>query len=421
MTILYNLFFIVFGIFYLPYLVFKRRAHKDFAQRIGLLPKDVSGISDPVWIHAVSVGEAALAVELSRRIKGDDPNIPVILSTTTETGNNLAMTKGKNIVDAVFYFPLDISFIVSNVLEKISPRIFLMIETEVWPNLLTALEKRGIPVVLVNGRISDNSFRNYRKIGFIMRAIFSKISLCCMQTEVDKKRIVELGVSEDRVKVAGNMKFDSDDITNTEFNLTKEALGFDGKSKVLVAGSTHHPEEKIIIDTYLRLKEKHKELKLVIAPRHIERATAIGIYLESKGLTYCRYSDMLKAVEVPAGMEVLMVDTIGHLKNIYAVSTIIFAGGSLVPKGGQNPIEGASLGKAVVFGAHMFNFREVSQIFLENNAAVKVKDNDELFVVLDDLLGNDVKRETLGSNAARVVRSNMGAIEKTMLEISGLL
>jgi len=416
MRLLYDIFFILFALGYLPYLIVKGKLHGDFAQRFGFLKSEITGREKPVWIHAVSVGEAILAVKLTVRIKEKFPGSTVLISTTTETGNELAKTRGKGVVDGVFYFPLDISCVVSRVVRKIAPVLYITIETELWPNLMEELHRRRIPVVIANGRISDASFRNYSKVRFIMKRVLRNVDLCCMQSEKDAERILSLGSERAGTCVTGNMKFD--ELGESGKGYSKNDLGFKDDTAVIVAGSTHPSEEEKIMNVYNRLKKTHNFLGLVIAPRHLDRVAEIEACLDKKVLAHRRFS---KGILPGSREEVIVVDTIGHLKDIYTAATVIFVGGSLVPKGGQNPIEGARLGKPVVFGPYMTNFRETAETFIENEAAIMVSDEAELFDVFDRLLKDSAGRARLGENAGRIVTRNAGAIERTVGKISALI
>jgi len=420
MRILYDAFFILFGVMYVPYLLIKRKYHKEFVQRFGVLPESVTDVKRPVWIHAVSVGEANLAVKAASMMKNDIPGLKIVVSTTTQTGNSIVRSKGEGVVDAVFYFPLDFSAVVAKVVKLIDPRLFMMIETEIWPNLIDELSSKGVPVVMANGRISDSSFNNYMKIRFIMRRVLAKVDLFCMQTGRDAARIKSMGAPGDRVHVTGNMKFDEVAKGISVKGFSMEDLGFDAVDRVIVAGSTHFSEEEALIDVFKELKEKHEGLKLVLAPRHVERSDAIEIYIKKSGIKHHRFSDVLEG-KVPRDDDVLLVDTIGHLKDIYGIATLIFVGGSLVKKGGQNPIEGARLGKAVVFGPHMFNFKEVAELFVEAEGAVRADGKDHLVDLFGALLDDDGRRERIALNAERVIGENSGALGRTVRLVEPLL
>ncbi len=418
MRLLYDLFFLVFSVLYFPYLLVKGKAHRDFLQKFGFLPKSVTSLTGSVWIHAVSVGEAVLAAKLSAGLKKRFPDVPVIVSTTTQTGNDMIHKSGKGILDAVFYYPLDMSHIVSRVVKLLRPRLYVMIETELWPNLLEELHSRSVPVVLVNGRISDASFTNYRKIGFVTRRILGCIGCFCMQSERDAVKIKRLGAPAEKVFVTGNMKFDEGETPAGTSGLSREYLGFGKDDKIIVAGSTHFPEERSIIDVYKNLKREQGDLRLILAPRHVERVDAVRTYVERSGLSYNYFSDILgKDKAPPAGCDILLVDTIGHLKDLYGIATVVFIGGSLVRKGGQNPIEAARWGKAVVFGPHMSNFREVADVFLENEAAVRVKDVPQFERELKKLLSDPGRKDRMARSAREVIERNSGAIGRTVEKI----
>jgi 3-deoxy-D-manno-octulosonic-acid transferase len=415
MRILYDFFFLAFSLLYIPGLLIKGKLRKNFTEKLGRVPRSVTRFKRPVWIHAVSVGEAAVAARLAAGIKSGHPDIPVVVSTTTLTGNDMIKKAGKGSVDAVFYYPLDLSCIVSSVVRKIDPRLYVMIETELWPNMLRTLKSHKVPVVLANGRISDASFRNYRRIKFITGKMLSCVSAACVQTERDAEKIKYLGKHADNVFVCGNMKFDATlrDLKTPLF--TKEQMGFGADDMVIIAGSTHFPEESMIMDAFVELRKNFRELRLVIVPRHIERKDAIRIYAEKLALKSIFFSDIMSSSE-NAGLkpDVIIVDTIGHLKDLYGIATLVFIGGSMVKKGGQNPIEAALWKKAVVFGPNMSNFREISKIFMENDAAMKVRDASELEAVFKDLLANISKRERMAANAGRVIKENTGAVQKTV-------
>jgi len=418
MRILYDIFFIIFGIFYLPYLVVKGKLHKGFAEKFGFLPKHASDLDKPVWIHAVSVGEALVAVKLAEAIKKREANVSVIVSTTTRTGNDIVrkhLSSMPGIANLVFYYPLDISWIVERTIKTIDPALYVMIETEMWPNLLRTLKKRNVPVVLVNGRISDGSFANYKRFKFVISTIVKNIGYFCMQSEQDALRIEELGASVDKISVTGNMKF-SERLPGRGNKVFKmAALGVDEKNKIIIAGSTHFPEEKTLISVFKKLKGLRQDLNLILAPRHIERTGEIEKLLGREGLSYTRLSSILKGQGLRAkGHDVLLVNTIGHLSDLYGVADIVFIGGSLVHKGGQNPIEAAKWGRTVIFGPDMSNFKEISRIFLDNKAAIQVKDAKDLNSVLKDLLSNREKNLNMSRNAMEVISNNADAIDRTM-------
>ncbi len=305
--------------------------------------------------------------------------------------------------------------VVRRAVRLIGPRLYVMIETELWPNILEELHSKGVPVILANGRISDPSFKNYKRIRFIMKRILGCVDRFCMQSGADAERIERLGVPRDKICVTGNMKFDGQSLPSGPRAFGREYLGFAEDDEVIIAGSTHFPEERQLIDVYRQLREKRKRLKLILAPRHVERTDALRIYIEKSGLAYRLFSDILEqGGNEPGGRDVLLVDTIGHLRELYSAADVVFIGGSLAKKGGQNPIEAASREKPVVFGPNMSNFREVADIFLQNKAALRVKDAIQLKTVMEELLGDPALKNRMGENARRVIEENSGAVERTM-------
>ena len=422
MRILYNIAFLIFGIFYIPCLFFRQRMHGGFKERFGIFPAGTRKMKGAVWIHGVSVGEAAIAVKLAARIKKYLPGKKTIISTTTRTGNELVRSQGKGAVDAVIYSPLDLSFTVSRVARTLEPSAYIMVETELWPNILTHFHSKNIPVMLVNGRISDRSFKNYCRAGWIMRRVLSNIDVFCMQSDKDAERVKRIGADEKNVFVTGNMKFDGSlSAKKGSEAYSKTMLGFSERDRVIVAGSTHFSEEETLINIYRELKTRYSDLKLVLAPRHVERADAIEVYCAKSGLAHRRFSGIISGGGAAGPCDVVLVDTIGHLADLYEVATVIFVGGSLIKKGGQNPIEGARFGKPVVFGPYMFNFRETARVFLESGAAREVKDGKGLGRVLDELISDETKRSIMAENAREVVMKNQGTIDAAMRYILPIL
>lgn len=421
MRLLYDVFFILFSFLYIPYLLVSRKLHRDFPQKFGFLPEDVTSLERPIWIHAVSVGEAALAARLAKALKEHHPGVPVVVSTTTMTGNDMISKRSDGAVDAHFFYPVDISFVLSRVLRKLDPRAYVMIETELWPNLLAALKRRDVPVMMANGRISDNSFKNYKWIKPITKKILSCINRFCMQSDKDAERIIALGASADKVSVTGNMKFDTSVPSSGAF--TRDDLGLSDNAAVLIAGSTHFPEEQMTIDMFCELKEVLPELKFILAPRHVERSDAIKIYLDRSGLKSIKFSEMLSSTggSVDREYDVLLVDTIGHIKDIYEVADVVFIGGSLVDKGGQNPIEAAMWGNPILFGPYTHNFREISEIFEDGGAAFRVEDITSLQAKIKELLTDKKTCLRMGKRSSEIIEKNSGAVGRTLDAIEEFL
>ncbi len=419
MRFLYDIFFALFAVFYLPYSVFKGKSRKGFFQKLGWLPTGLVSDKRPIWIHAVSVGEAILGVKLAFGIKDKFPLARIIMSTTTATGKAVAEKNGGCILNGIFYYPADISHVVSNVVGKISPRMYIMVETELWPNLLFEMEKRGVPVILVNGRISDVSYRNYRIIRPVVRRMLDSIEAFCMQSDEDAKRIVELGALPEKVHVTGNVKFAGEDGGEVPPGMSKRDIGFGADDKIMVAGSTHNPEEAVLAGIFKELRAQDDKFRFILAPRHIQRAGSVRLILERSGLKCRYYSEIVSGDRVSGGsFDVLLVDTVGHLKVLYSLADLVFIGGSLVKKGGQNPIEAARWGKPVIFGPHMSNFKEIARIFVSNKAAFQVSSPEELMETVKMLVKPGPEREAVSENAMRVIKENAGAMEKTIAIIA---
>lgn len=355
-----------------------------------------------IWIHAVSVGEVAAVRTLRDRLRTAFPSHSIVVSTVTRTGNELAQ-KMAGEGETVIYLPLDISFVVDSILRRIRPEILVIAETEIWPNLIYACHKKGIPVALVNGRISEGAFKRYKAVSVFLRFILDKIDIFCVQTEADKKKFMSLGAPEAKVRVTGNTKYDNKDYAalGKDSGDIKTRFGIVGGETVIVAGSTHKGEEEVILGIFRKLSREFDNLRLIIAPRHVERAADIK--------------------RLAKGLNASVIDRIGVLVDAYSAADIVFVGGSLIRHGGQNIIEPAVFAKPIIFGPHMFNFQSVAAEFLRNEAAVQVKDARALEEALRRLLGDGKERARLGENARQVVLDNQGAVEGCLAGIRGLL
>ena len=421
MRFFYDISFFLFAVFYVPVMAFKGKFHAGFSQKFGRVPPEVTKLEKPVWIHAVSVGEAVLAARLCEAIKNVLPNVPVVVSTTTRTGNEMVKKSSKK-VDGIFYYPIDLRGVVKKALDAIDPSVYVIVETELWPNMLEETFNRGIPVVLANGRISDKSFAGYKRLGFIIKKMLRCFSFVCVQTLRDAEKIKTLGCDSSKVRVTGNMKYDTTFSEARGVDVEKVSDVFLSGKRAVVAGSTHCPEETGIIDEFVKLSKNITDVKLIIAPRHIERKDAIRIYVERAGLKCCFFSEV--AGEVDQSMsraDVMIVDTIGHLKDLYSLATVVFIGGSLAQRGGQNPIEAAKWGKAVIFGPNMNNFREVARDFIENGAAIRVEDVSRLGEAMVEVLNNEVRRTDMEKGAHEVIEKNSGAVSRTVEVINGCM
>ncbi|MCX5680321.1 MAG: 3-deoxy-D-manno-octulosonic acid transferase [Candidatus Omnitrophica bacterium] len=421
---LYDTAFLIFSLFYLPTLIFKGKMHADFGERFGHYAQDkrkaLASLKGAIWIQAVSVGEVAACRGLVDRLKIVFPDRKVLLSTITKTGNDLARKLFGN--DAVIiYFPLDLSWIVKKAVSLVNPSLYIMIETEIWPNMIREVSLRGIPSAIVNGRISDRSFGKYKLAKPFLSKTMKRIGVFCMQSLQDAERIIGLGAPKERVRVTGNMKFDADvsvDIGRSEY--IKRSMGMADSDTLLVAGSTHKGEEVIVLQVFKKLSAEFPRLKLLIAPRHIERTGEVEEAIKSFGLTSVRFSSICGTQDLKRAPQIFILDSIGKLRDIYSISTIVFMGGSLVPHGGQNPIEPAALGKPVIFGPYMFNFREITAAFLDNGAAILVKESEELFDSIKMLLTAPERLSEMTRCAGLAITEKRGATQRNMKELESL-
>ena len=423
MYIIYDIVFVVFLFFYVPIFFFKKRKRHGIGLRLGFYPKELinklSGRKN-VWVHAVSVGEVMAVWPLVKAIHEKYPAYRIVFTTVTETGN----TAAKKILsenDIALYLPFDLSFIVGRVISFIRPCLLVITETELWPNLIMCASKYRIKIFLVNGRISDSSFKKYKIVKPLLSPIVKKINLSCMQTTSDKNKILHLGVADRKIVVLGNMKFDSallNICSGHERQHLQEALNLN--KQLIVAGSTHKGEEEIILEIYKKLKIKFPAIALVIAPRHIERATEIAQIADREGLKPLYLSKIMtvnypvKAAPPVYPDSVIILDVIGMLNSLYSLAEIVFIGGSLVEKGGQNIIEPAVFSKPVIIGPYTHNFRDIVEMFLREKAVVVVKSKSMLFNELNLLLKDEMLCSRLGRKARLVVEANRGIAEKTL-------
>ncbi|MFH0739011.1 MAG: 3-deoxy-D-manno-octulosonic acid transferase [Candidatus Omnitrophota bacterium] len=407
MLVIYDLLYLIAIVLYLPVFLLRRKFHRGMLSRLGIIPADFI-LERPIWIHAVSLGEAVLIKGLLRELRLAFPNKRFIISTVTPTGNKIAKgvaDKG----DFVTYLPLDLSFIINNFIKRVNPSLFIVAETEIWPNLLNSLHKRRIPIIAVNARISDNSFKGYYGIKFLIKPILNKVSLFCTQSEHDARRLAHLGVEKSRLCVTGNMKFD---LKPQELKFKPSGLRLKFEEQLWVCGSTHPGEEEIILAVYKELLEDFSDLRLLLAPRHPERSSEVASLAQSLGF---------KAIKTSSGEQpgedlkvVYILDSVGELLSFYSIAHIVFVGGSLVKKGGHNILEPAALGKPIIFGAQMFNFRDIAQLFLKNKAALQVHNQEELKNKVRLLLSDPSAIQQLGQAAKDLIKNNQGATQRNL-------
>ncbi len=424
MRFLYNCFFTVFLVASAPFYLVRmwRRGNwvKGFGERFGLYSnrtKQTVTNRDTIWIHAVSVGEVNLCTQLIRELEPRVPNLKIVVSTTTSTGMELLHKRLPTRIEKIYY-PIDRRKYVHQALWAIHPEAIILVEAELWPNFLWKAFDRRIPVFLVNARLSERSYRGYKRAGFLFRDIFARFAGVGCQDEADAGRLRELGFPPGVIQVVGNLKFDAarlveDRILDVPTMLAQIGAGPD--VELLVAGSTHAGEEGILAGIYQRLRARHPKLFLVVVPRHFERGKDAGRDIAAQGLKVAYRSEIsIQTSLAPGSVDCLVVNTTGELKHFYRHATVIFVGKSLAAEGGQNPLEPCAMGKPVVFGPHMQNFEAIAAALIRGGGAVQVANAGELETGLSDLLGSPDKQRDLGRNALKVVHENQGAVGRTV-------
>jgi len=393
-------------------------------QRHGYLPISYKcDGEESICIHAVSFGEALTARALAADLKIRYPRLRLFLSTTTIAGQQVARSSLSN-VDAVFYFPFDWAFIVRRTLGLVRPRLFIMMETEIWPNLLRACRRAGVRTVVINGRISSRSYPRYRFIRPFFRRVLADVDRFCMQSEESARRLVDLGADPSHVTVTGSLKFDSLELpTPIGHSKPRErVLRFfrvSPQRTVIVAGSTLKGEEAAVLRAFARMKAAMPSALAILAPRQPERFGEVERLAREAGFVTMRRTEL--PIDAEPRADVVVLDSIGELAQIYQLATAVFVGGSLVDHGGHNILEPAIYGKPIVFGPHMQNFREIADAFLANDAAVQVQSDRELDEALTALVVDPVRRASLGAAARALVEANRGAKTKTLAVIGELL
>lgn len=370
-----------------------------------------------IWMHAVSVGEVNVCTQLIRALEPRLPNVKIMVSTTTTTGMGrlqemLPLHIGK------FYYPIDRRKYVARSVNVIGPDAVVLVEAEIWPNFIWRLRDRGTPIFLVNARVSPRSGPRYKRFGFLFRELFASFTAVGAQTEADAATLRELGCRPEAIHVVGSLKFDAakmDERRRLNVPDLLQQFGVPDSARLLVAGSTHAGEEGILADIFLRLKQQVPDVFLVLVPRHFERSREVGRELAARGLKCAYRSEASSRTQHPENsLDCLIVNSTGELRHFYEHATVIFVGKSLTAVGGQNPIEPGALGKPMVFGPNMQNFRDVVNQFLANDAAWQVQNAAELEQALARLFADEARREQLGRNALKVVHENQGAILRTV-------
>jgi len=439
---LYSILVLLVAVVASPWFIYQALRYKKYVgslgQRMGYLPLSFNMDGDEsIWVHAVSVGEVLTARPLISDLKRRYPNLRMFLSTTTMAGQQLARRNVPD-VDAVFYFPFDFAFVVRRTLDLVRPKLFIMMETEIWPNLLRECRARGVKTAVVNGRLSPRSFPRYRLIRPMMRRVLDHIDRFLVQSEESARRFIDLGADPARVVVTGSLKFDSLEVSSTALQAGAPAArslrgGVEARARdrvlryfrvpasrpVIVAGSTMKGEEVAVLGAFRRVRSTAPNTLLVLAPRNPERFGEAEQLARQEGWKVARRSDL--AIDAEPRVDVVVLDTIGELATIYQIATVVFVGGSLVATGGHNVLEPAVFGKPIVFGPHMQNFLEIAEAFVSNGAGVQLAGEEQLEESLLSLMSDPVRRARLGAAARALVEANRGANEKSVRVLAALL
>jgi 3-deoxy-D-manno-octulosonic-acid transferase len=423
MRTLYNILFVIFFALSSPYYFLRMWRRGDwlsgFFERFGYYSRNLKleiTNRNVIWLHAVSVGEVNLCMQLIRALEQHIPNIKIVVSTTTTTGMAELRRHLPGHISKIYY-PIDYRGSVNHALRMISPQAIVLIEAEIWPNFIWRARDFRIPLFLVNARLSDHSYRGYRRLGFLFRPLFASFEGVGAQNEADAGRLREIGCRPETVRVVGNLKFDAaklDGPCRLDVPALLRQIGVPPGAPILIGGSTHAGEEIILADIAQRLRVLFPKLFLVLVPRHFERCKEVGRELRERGVKFIYRNEIFKNTRLREGeVDCLLVNTTGELRFFYEHATVVFVGKSLTAVGGQNPIEPGAVGKAMVFGPNMQNFTDIAQNFVVRNAAIQVRDPEMLENMIAGLLADESRREELGRNALRVVRENLGAVVRT--------
>ena len=420
-------------LFLLPKFLLDAFRHGKYISGLGERLGKIEELNNPdnqpvVWLHCVSVGEVQAARPLLEAIRHDFPDYLIAVSTVTVTGQQLARELFKDRVQKFFYFPVDWRWIVRRALKAINPAVVLLMETELWPGFLRECGRQQIPVAVVNGRLSETSFRRFKLIPSFVSQVVNCLDLALMQTEPDAQRIRALGLPDERIMVSGNLKFDAGPTCKTDW-LTKElATRFLlNDATVILAASTHDPEERIIIEAFLKLRSSRstEQLRLIIAPRHPERFAAVASLLKASNLSSIRRSD--QPAPGDGHCDVVLLDTIGELRSLFPLASLVFVGGSIAPVGGHNILEPAAAGNCIVTGPHTENFDEIVRTFTAQQAIIQLRSmhNGDAAAGLADvfagLLSDPAQRHDLGARAKALTEENRGATAFTMKMLMPML
>jgi 3-deoxy-D-manno-octulosonic-acid transferase len=430
MFFIYSLLFTLGIIVAAPYYLWRLRGRitstADWAERLGILPQQFQQTEQSaIWVHAVSVGETLAIVGLVREIQQRYPRRKIFLSHVTTAGREVSAARLPDVAGR-FLLPLDWPLAVRGAIRRIRPAVLVITETELWPHLLRAARRAGTRVLIVNGRISDRSFRRYRWIRPFMRRVLEELDGICAQSRTDAERFCGLGMPSEKVVVSGNLKFDASPPRLGEFTRSLgSALREGRRSPVVIAASTMAGEEESLLTAWAQVRSHYPKALLILAPRHPARFEEVASLLTLRGLKTVRRTalgqDAGQSTNQTSSADVLLLDTIGELASLFELADLVFMGGSLVPTGGHNVLEPAYWGKAILFGPHMHNFRDITQLLLERQAALQISDKSELARTMLELLADEARRQELGAAARRLLEEQRGATERVMEVLEGWL
>lgn len=431
MYIIYNILIILVFIFVaLPYFLYRLVVEKGFGHRfrqnMGLVRREeIAPVADTncIWLHGASVGEMVAISPLVKEIKNLMPERKILVSAVTVGGYDMARQIMPE-ADAIINFPLDLPFVASSMVSRIRPGIFIMVETELWPNFLRAIRERNIPAMMMNGRISEKSAKSYRYLSSLLRDMLNTINLFCMQSSIDAKYITQLGADPKKIIVTGNTKFDQTyaEVSPEDLATYKTELGLGEDAwPVIVAGSTHRTEEEAVLTSFTAVRKKYPHARLIIAPRKLNRIEEIKKVNAKFGYEMGFRSKLKEMEGKRPEFPVLMLDTIGELGRIYAIGDIVFVGGSLVRYGGHNVLEPAAHAKPILVGPSMEDFKDSYSLLSKAGACRMVSDADGLAEAFLEIAGDDNLRKRMGEASIQIIRENRGAALKTIHYLTDLL
>jgi 3-deoxy-D-manno-octulosonic-acid transferase len=382
-----------------------------FRERLGLNLPRVSLGKKTFWIHALSVGEVISAIPLVEALTVKFPQRPIVFTATTAKGMEIAQRELQGKVKALLTMPVDSWWSVRRIVKHVDPAVFVLVETDIWPALLDYLEKKGTPCLLVNGRISPSTFKSYQRFPFLVRQVFAPLESCLMQSDLDRERLLRVGIGPEKVRTVGNIKFDRDFLPMTEEECRKwlDLFGLPSDTIIWVAGSIHKGEEKILLEVFQRLSSEFTKLRLILAPRKTEESGTIWKLSREMGFKTTLRSELTRNSRFG---EVLVLDTLGELNRVYGLGRLSFVGGSLVPTGGHNLLEPAGFGCPVFFGPHTFNFVEMGELLVAAGGGRQIRDGEELYRSIRALLEQDELRIRMGKRAKEFVEQNRGAVDR---------